>query len=523
MRQRNINSSYATSLLVSTAIATIIAVPAAAQEDYVCSAWNVDRGVEVITPTDGSAVCQVVYRKPDEGAADKVMWQSNSSVSFCNEKAQELTTRLTQAGFSCSEGRLPDEAPLIQATATTGSTTTQRADLQTLDATSAASENTSQNTSAGQQNMPMGGVPYQRIPGWADTSWHLAGYADATFIVTDSDGATTTDFSSARILPAFHFQYKDLVLLEAELEIEIDGDGETEVILEYAQADIFLHDSATLVFGQFLSPVGQFQERLHPTWINRLADPPPGFGHDGVQPTSDTGVMLRGGFLIGKEAMATYSIAVGNGPTVSHEGGVLFEAKGGDDNSNKAISGRFALLPLPYLEVGGSFLVGDVSGAEAEEPIPVVGEELLPTDAKLTLWGADAAYTRGPWSVRGEYLNATRDSINTAFEGSLGVETLPDLELEAWYAQIAYRLSGLTDHKILQRFEPVVRYGEFQVTGLDELAEEVAEERFDVGLNYWIAPSIVVRGVAQWRDFTAREEDEVTSETRFLLQLAYGF
>ncbi len=120
------------------------------------------------------------------------------------------------------------------------------------------------------------GLPYQRITSQSDTSWHLAGYADTTFIVRDFDGETTADFSAARFNPGFHFQYKDLVLLEAEAEIAIDGDGETELELEYAQADIFLHNNATLVLGQFLSPVGQFQERMHPTWINRMANPPPG-------------------------------------------------------------------------------------------------------------------------------------------------------------------------------------------------------------------------------------------------------
>ncbi len=246
--------------------------------------------------------------------------------------------------------------------------------------------------------------------------------------------------------------------------------------------------------------------------------------------------MLRGCVSIG-QAIATYSVAVGNGPRLSHEGGVEFEAKGGDDDSNKAVSGRIGFLPAPYLEVGGSFLVGDVSGiAEVDEvggdehgdegdevPLPDAMNELLPTDAKVTLWGADAAYTRGPWDIRAEYLNAKRDPMNTAFEGSVGVEALPELELEAWYAQIAYSISNITDHKILQRFEPVVRYAESRVTGLDELAEEAAEERLDVGLNYWIAPSIVVRGVGEWRDFTARHDDDPSSETRYIFQFAYEF
>lgn len=525
-------------LLGSSTIAFVLtATTAAAQSSHVCSAWNVDRSVEVIAPASGTPVCEVHYRKPDENVPDQMLWRSSNSMAFCADKAQSLIDKLTNAGFDCREGALPPATASAQPTEKVSPASTQVAmtDQNAGQTPAAAPQN--QSAPADRQPMPMGGVPYQRIPGWADTSWHLAGYADVTFIASDIGGNTTADFSSARFLPGFHFQYKDLVLFEAELEIEIDGDGETEFLVEYAQADIFLHDSATLVLGQFLSPVGQFQERLHPTWINRLADPPPGFGHDGVQPASDTGAMLRGGFLIGDEMIATYSVAVGNGPRLSHEGGVEFEAKGADDNSNKAVSGRVGFLPLPFLEVGGSFLIGDVSGsAEAEEggedghdedepeiPLPDDMDGLLPTDAKVTLWGADAAYTRGPWDIRGEYLNATRDPMNTAFEGSGGVAALPELELEAWYGQIAYSLSGLTDHKIISRFEPVVRYGEFRITGLEELAEEAAEERLDIGLNYWIAPSIVARGVAQLRDFTARHDDEPDSETRFLLQLAYGF
>lgn len=541
MRQNKKSIRRSQLLLGSSAIVFAMTATAAAQSSHVCSAWNVDRSVEVIAPASGNPLCEVYYRKPDENVPDQILWRSSNSMSFCTQKAQSLIDKLQNAGFDCSEGALPQRGATQQAvTANEAPGPTQVAMADQNDGQSPAS---TPNPTAPPDNqpMPMGGVPYQRIPGWADTSWHLAGYADATFIVSDFDGETTADFSAARFNPAFHFQYKNLILLEAEAEISVDGDGETEFELEYTQADIFLHDNATLVLGQFLSPVGQFQERLHPTWINRLADPPPGFGHDGVQPASDTGAMLRGGFLIGDDMIATYSVAVGNGPRLSHEGGVEFEAKGGDDNSNKAVSGRIGFLPLPYLEFGGSFLVGDVSGsAEAEEgddhgdeePVddhdddaPLLDDldDLMPTSANVTLWGADAAYTRGPWDLRAEYLNATRDPMNTAFEGSAGVTALPELELEAWYAQIAYSLSGLTNHKVLQRFEPVVRYGEFRITGLDELAEEAAEERLDIGLNYWIAPSIVARGVAQLRDFTARHDDEPDSETRYILQLAYGF
>jgi len=70
--------------------------------------------------------------------------------------------------------------------------------------------------------------------------------------------------------------------------------------------------------------------------------------------------------------------------------------------------------------------------------------------------------------------------------------------------------------------EPVARYGEYSVKGLDELAEEAQERRWDFGLNYWFAPQFVLHGALELRRFTAREEGE-RKDTRFLLQLGYGF
>ncbi|MFQ5564096.1 MAG: hypothetical protein ACE5FO_11060 [Parvularculaceae bacterium] len=513
MNRLKLNPAQATTLLASSAVYLALMAPAMAQTSHVCSTESVDRSIEIILPAYGSAVCKVLYRKPDEGASDQAVFRSNDSMASCEEHAQELISELTAQGFDCGAGMLTAQRQSVD----------RNAPVQAKPAPSVY------------QTAPAAEAPRAHYSSATDAKWHLAGYADATLAITDpEDESAETEFESVQFNPVFHFQYKDILMLEAESEITVDEEGETEFELEYAQADLLLHDNAVLVFGRYLSPVGQFQERLHPSWINKLADAPAGFGHDGVQPATETGAMLRGGVSLGR-SIATYAVSVGNGPSVSHEGSISFESKGGDDNDDKAISGRLGFLPVPYLEIGGSFLVGDVTGVaereegdehggeEAVEPDPLDEDHLDPTSAEVTLWGADAAYTRGPWDVRFEYLKATRDPIHTAFEGSVGVEELEKLKLEAWYAQIAYRLSGITSHRVLQNFEPAFRYGEFKVEGLHELAEHVAEERFDFGLNYWIAPSVVVRGVAQWRDFTARHEGEPSEENRYLFQFAYGF
>ncbi|NOX96405.1 MAG: hypothetical protein GXP04_15330, partial [Alphaproteobacteria bacterium] len=98
--------NYKTAAFLTTSAIALAAIsPASAQTNYVCTAWNVDRGIEVVAPDDSSAVCQVVYRKPDEDVADKILWRSTQSMTFCNEKARGLAARLSAAGFNCGEGK----------------------------------------------------------------------------------------------------------------------------------------------------------------------------------------------------------------------------------------------------------------------------------------------------------------------------------------------------------------------------------------------------------------------------------
>lgn len=380
-----------------------------------------------------------------------------------------------------------------------------------------------------------GAVPGFERPFTSDISVHIAGYADAGFAVSDAASGTDAAFTSGTFNPSLHMQYRDLLMFESEAEIAIGQDGATDFELEYSQLNFLVHDNATFVVGKFLSPVGQFQERLHPSWINRLADAPAGFGHGGVQPTADVGVQLRGGIPLGGTRF-TYVAALGNGPRLNGAGEVMTEGFGGDDNENKAISGRLGFLPFPFLEVGASLLRSRVNGPSgapvadehgAAVPLSVAeGGELGDLSAYTTdynLWGVDAAYTRGPWDVRFEYLRGTRDAISAPDHDGMIEEVLPRLRMTAWYGQLAYRLSGLTDHPILGNFEPVVRYGEYRVDGLEELADEAAEERWDFGLNYWFAPTVVLHGAVQRRSFTDRHPGEDDRDTRLLFKLGFGF
>lgn len=338
--------------------------------------------------------------------------------------------------------------------------------------------------------------------------WHLAGYAHTNFSASSSADQPSS-FSGAAFSPVFHFQYSDFILFEAEPELSVTEDGETELELEYAQINLLLHDSVTLVTGKYLSPVGQFRERLHPSWVNKLPNAPAGFGHGGIQPLSEVGIQVRGGVPIAGMT-ATYAVSVGNGPRVGHHG---FETEGfgRDDDSNKAVSGRIGFLPVPYLEVGGSFMTAEATVIEGPGNV---------TDGDLLLWGFDVAYTRGAWDVRAEYVNAELDAFwSLAEETDPSTSLIPTTNWQAWYVQVAYQLSGLTNMRVLRNLEPVVRYGEFTGEGFEEFIEG-QEKRLNVGVNYLFAPSVIAKGSVEFRDLKGAG---VEDETRFLLQLAYGF
>ena len=99
------------------------------------------------------------------------------------------------------------------------------------------------------------------------------------------------------------------------------------------------------------------------------------------------------------------------------------------------------------------------------------------------------------------------------------VEALEQMAMKAWYVQLAYRLSEITSSTFLQRLEPVVRYGKFNISGNHHLEEENAQTRINIGLNYWFAPSIVTRIGFEQRKFLV----EGTKEKLIMLQAAYGF
>ncbi len=358
-------------------------------------------------------------------------------------------------------------------------------------------------------------VEVQQAGEWKNpnTLMHMAGFADVTFV--NPEGGDSS-FGVGGFSPIFHYQYRDLVMLEAELEFNVNEDGTTDTELGYMTIDWFLNDYVAVIAGKFLSPVGQFRQNIHPSWINKLVSAPPGFGHDGAAPISDMGIQLRGGFPMA--GMRTnYSVYVSNGPELKTESdngtefeldGIAADGFGADRDGEKTWGGRFAVLPFSSLEIGVSFATGKATVTELEKnavAAPPVGPLTGGIPRSYDVIGADFVWFSGNMSLRGEYIEseigeATTGALGTASEGGIW---------EAIYTQFAYRLPNT-------KWEGVIRYGDFDAPRLSKDVTQIS-----VGVNYLLTNNFIVKTSYEFND--GEVSGSKADYDKFLTQLAYGF
>lgn len=326
--------------------------------------------------------------------------------------------------------------------------------------------------------------------------FHFAGYADATYVNAQGDAGSSGEVTFA---PIFHLQFGDRFFVETEPAFSADDRGKTESAVEYATVNWLLNDNAALVVGKFLSPVGYFFQNMHPSWINKMASVPAGFGHGGAAPLQDVGVQLRGGKTFASGQHVNYALYNANGPRLGLEGmGDLNLDVGGstrNPDGKRVTGGRMGWMPVPTLEVGASLARGDVvldADGMGEGPEP---------SRSYRVDGVDAAWRpTKALELRGEWI---RQQVGEA-PGSV----VPDQATwRAWYVQGAYRFGS-------ERWETVLRYGDSLSPHGESTFEQTA-----VGLNYLFRPNALLKLTWELND----SANAGANADRLLLQVAYGF
>ncbi len=332
----------------------------------------------------------------------------------------------------------------------------------------------------------------------------------ATMSYADHEGSNS-NFSAA-FSPVFLFRMTDRILLEAELSARAGGE-EDEVELEYAQASYVATDWLTLAGGKFLSPFGSFQERLHPSWINKLPSNPLIYGHDGaLGPEGMLGAQARGAIPVNDSGgKVTYAVWMSNGPGLVDEGeeaedgtsrtGLLDYESGRDNNNDKSFGTRLAYIPVPGIEIGGSYWGGQAgaSGGEFRD----VDFRLLGADFVAQWRDVDAV--SGHVEVRSEWIWSDVDNNNLSYNN----------RRDGGYVQVAYRPHVDAAGSVLNDFEAAVRYDKLDVPGG---APQNDMSGWTVGLSYWMSPTSVLKFAVELRDV-----DDESDQTNVLVQWGLAF
>lgn len=324
--------------------------------------------------------------------------------------------------------------------------------------------------------------------------FHLAGFADATYVKTQ--GAES--IGEFTVAPIFHLQFGERIFVEAELEMEADTRGKTVAAWEYAAVNWLLNDYAALVVGRFLSPLGNFAPNQHPSWINKMASVPVGFGHGGAAPGTEFGVQVRGGKAFTSGQSVNYAVYMGNGAQLMLEDEDALdlgkEGQRRDPDGKRVSGGRVGWLPIPTLEMGVSVARGDVRLDAA----PV--SDLPEPSRDYRVDGFDAAWRpTKALDLRAEWI---RQQVGAA-PGSL----VPDKGTwRAWFVQGAYRFGR-------EKWEAVARYGDSLTPHGESTLKQTA-----IGLNYLGVHNAVIKLTWELNDAA----DTEANADRLLLQFAYG-
>ena len=344
-----------------------------------------------------------------------------------------------------------------------------------------------------------------------DSKFLISGYTS----VTARFSKVQSSFSNIGLVPILLWKPNKNILVESELEISLAG-RETNLELGYADVSFFLNKYLTVRAGKFISPFGIFQDRLHPSWINKLPTFPVGTGEDklGVGPTSEVGIDFRGAVPLGPSKM-NYSIFLAYGaqlitdPTDPSKQGTLTYGNSEAISKKLTVGGRVGFLPLSNssLEVGFSYRNGNVG--DKNSAFKTVGTQIYALDLTYV---KQLDFIKGLFDVKAQWNKANVDKAEYIDAGdSTGNTTYTfDNKRSSFFAQAAYRPT-MSQSKFLKKTEIVFRYAGF--TPPDGAQDLNKIKQYTYGLNYWI----------NWRTAVKLAYQSQENENTFFVQFAVGF
>ncbi len=354
----------------------------------------------------------------------------------------------------------------------------------------------------------------------------LRGYAHSGLQVTDDEFS----FVGGSFNPLFIYKQSDRILFESELELELVG-GEVELGVEYANMSYLFSKNFTIRAGKILVPFGIFVPSLHPAWVNKFPTAPLGAGHDGILPSNDIGLELRGGSYLGN-LKVNYSFYAVNGSQLNdgedepEEAGILHHAIFPDNNKGKTVGGRIGFFPFSNssLELGVSGMYGKVGAKDSDLE-----------DVVAVHYAFDLSYvkTLTPLSsvldLKAQYAGVNVDDAKFPDHENPDDFVTFDNTSTTWFAQLALR-PALVENEFVRNLEFAGRYS--ALTTPEGSEWEVDDSQIDIGINYWLDWRTLFKVSYRISNSSAGEHDEEPGEpghseavagNAFFIHWAIGF
>ena len=288
----------------------------------------------------------------------------------------------------------------------------------------------------------------------------LSGYTQFSYEALDG-GDNGFSIKRARLV------LSGAILKNVRFKLQVDA-MKSPILLD-ANVELFLHEAATLCFGQFKIPFGieMLTSSGDLDTINRSQPV------NNLSPGLDIGANGRdiGAVVFGKTSILEYTVGLFNGAGINKA----------DTNEEKDWAGRLAVHPTSFLTLGASLYDGSYSPS-----ISVPSE-------KRDRAGLDLAVLTGPVSLKGEYIRA---SDGTTLK-------------EGWYLQGGYFF-------LPKKLQGIVKADSYSWNTKEDLDRN---SLWTLGANWFFAE----RTKLQVNLEITRDASGKTIHTAFLAQLQAGF
>jgi hypothetical protein len=351
----------------------------------------------------------------------------------------------------------------------------------------------------------------------SDSKFLVTGFGFAGYTQMDKE---ISNFGPAGFHPIFLWKQSDKLFFESELAIDITN-GTTNFGLEYATLHYKLNNYLEVAVGKFLSPFGIFNERIHPSWINKFADKPLGFNDDAgamVGPMAELGVEFSGGAQLGSGKI-NYTAYVSNGPNLIADpanpmmSGMLMYENLSDNNDNKAIGGRIGYLPFKNssFEIGLSgqtAKVGDKNSAYKD-----IGAQLAAVDLSF-IHKVNFLKSNVDLKAQLNMVNVDKATSYPADSTMMGADSTFDNKSQAYFIQLAIRPAYL-ENKFFKNLELAFRYSSMTLPEKAMWGGDFSQ--ITIGLNYWFSWHSVLK-----LDYQVNDQKGMESKPGFLVQWGFG-